>query len=93
MVGACKTRALMHAILEYTFVAIWGEYLFSTVVRTPPGPRRGPGASHDGGCVRPAVNFAPWFLAQDSWLRIFGLTILGLTRSRGMPTMTVCPVA
>jgi hypothetical protein len=33
MAAGCKTGALMHAILEYTLVAIWGEGLFSTAAR------------------------------------------------------------
>ena len=55
MAAVCKTAALMHAILEYTFVAIWGEGLFSSAARGTGRSQAGPGGSHDGGCLRPAV--------------------------------------
>jgi hypothetical protein len=60
MVAACKTVALMHAILEYTLVAIRGEFAFSTTAGSGWGQAGSPGTL---GCLRPAFLLAPSLLA------------------------------
>jgi hypothetical protein len=67
MAAVCKTGALMHAILEYTFVAIWGEGLFfNGRPRDWPVP---------GGARRVRMTAVacgrPFDLRHDSWLDPF----------------------
>ena len=56
----------MRAILEYTFVAIWGQFLFSTVASSGRAPGGRPGTRRDSGCLRPA-----FCLRHHSWLDPF----------------------